>query len=93
MPTLILSNVVLPKDIPWHVRIVHTGAGQQLNVVGDGQADLGGHGGENRAVLGYQLDVPEPVDVGADAVFCGSNPASSRQSFSSVRLARCVNGS
>jgi ferredoxin-NADP reductase/MOSC domain-containing protein YiiM/ferredoxin len=27
-----------------------------LNVDGDGQGDLGGHGGENRAVLVYQLD-------------------------------------
>lgn len=29
---------------------------RRLNVEGDGQGDLGGHGGENRAVLVYQLD-------------------------------------
>src|SRR6201986_4700294 len=29
---------------------------RRLNVDGDGQGDLGGHGGENRAVLVYQLD-------------------------------------
>ena len=27
---------------------------RRLNVDGDGQGDLGGHGGENRAVLVYQ---------------------------------------
>ena len=45
---------------------VHTGAWKttvdgprmvrRLNVDGDGQGDLGGHGGEQRAVLVYQLD-------------------------------------
>jgi MOSC domain-containing protein YiiM len=29
---------------------------RRLNLDGDGQGDLGGHGGENRAVLVYQLD-------------------------------------
>jgi ferredoxin-NADP reductase/MOSC domain-containing protein YiiM/ferredoxin len=29
---------------------------RRLNVDGDGQGDLGGHGGENRAVLVYQVD-------------------------------------
>ncbi len=29
---------------------------RRLNVDGDGQGDLGGHGGENRAVLVYQID-------------------------------------
>ena len=29
---------------------------RRLNIDGDGQGDLGGHGGENRAVLVYQLD-------------------------------------
>jgi MOSC domain-containing protein YiiM len=28
---------------------------RRLNIDGDGQGDLGGHGGENRAVLVYQL--------------------------------------
>ena len=63
---LVSVNVGLPKDVPWHGRSVHTGAWKQpvtgprmvrrLNVDGDGQGDLGGHGGENRAVLVYQLD-------------------------------------
>jgi ferredoxin-NADP reductase/MOSC domain-containing protein YiiM len=66
MATLVSLNVGLPKDISWKGRTVHTGAFKQpvdgprmvrrLNVDGDGQGDLGGHGGENRAVLVYQLD-------------------------------------
>ena len=66
MATLISVNVGLPADVPWNNRTVHTGAWKQpvtgprmvrrLNVDGDGQGDLGGHGGENRAVLVYQID-------------------------------------
>lgn len=66
MATLVSLNVGLPKDVEWHGRVVHTGAWKQpvagsrmvrrCNVDGDGQGDLGGHGGENRAVLVYQVD-------------------------------------
>jgi ferredoxin-NADP reductase/MOSC domain-containing protein YiiM len=66
MARLVSVNVGLPRDVPWHDQTVHTGAWKQpvtgprmvrrLNVDGDGQGDLGGHGGENRAVLVYQLD-------------------------------------
>jgi len=59
-------NVGLPQDVTWHGRTVHTGIWKQpvdgrrmvrrLNVDGDGQGDLAGHGGEQRAVLVYQLD-------------------------------------
>jgi MOSC domain-containing protein YiiM len=66
MATLVSVNVGLPRDVPWNGRVVHTGAWKspadgarmvrRLNVDGDGQGDLGGHGGENRAVLVYQLD-------------------------------------
>lgn len=66
MATLLSVNVGLPKDVGWHGRTVHTGvwkrpvAGPQmvrrLNLDGDGQGDLAGHGGEQRAVLVYQLD-------------------------------------
>jgi ferredoxin-NADP reductase/MOSC domain-containing protein YiiM len=64
--TLTSVNVGMPRDIEWNQRTVHTGAWKRpvtgprmvrrLNVDGDGQGDLGGHGGENRAVLVYQLD-------------------------------------
>ena len=66
MPTLIAVNVGMPKDVAWHGKTTHTGiwkrpvAGplmaRRLNLDGDGQGDLAGHGGEQRAVLVYQLD-------------------------------------
>jgi ferredoxin-NADP reductase/MOSC domain-containing protein YiiM len=66
MATLVSVNVGLPKDVAWNGRTVYTGVWKQpvagprmvrrLNVDGDGQGDLGGHGGEHRAVLVYQLD-------------------------------------
>ena len=59
-------NVGLPHDIAWRGKTVHTGiwktAAQRrltvrkLNIDGDGQGDLGGHGGLNRAVMVYQMD-------------------------------------
>ena len=66
MAKLMSVNVGLPKDVPWKNRTVYTGAWKtpvtgrrmvrRLNIDGDGQGDLAGHGGENRAVLVYQLD-------------------------------------
>ncbi|MGA5463774.1 MOSC domain-containing protein [Mycobacterium sp. NPDC050041] len=66
MATLISVNVGLPRNITWNDRTVYTGAWKhpvtgprmvrRLNIDGDGQGDLGGHGGENRAVLVYQRD-------------------------------------
>lgn len=66
MATLISLNVGLPTDVAWRGAQVHTGAWKRpvtgprmvrrLNVDGDGQGDLAGHGGEHRAVLVYQLD-------------------------------------
>ena len=65
VPVLVSVNVGMPKDVPWHGKTVHTGvwkhqvAGPQmvrrLNIDGDGQGDLNGHGGEQRAVLVYQI--------------------------------------
>jgi ferredoxin-NADP reductase/MOSC domain-containing protein YiiM len=64
--SLLSVNVGMPKDVAWQGRTVHTGvwkapvAGarmvRRLNVDGDGQGDLGGHGGEQRAVLVYQAE-------------------------------------
>ena len=64
--TLLSVNVGLPKDVSWQGRTVFTGvfkdpvAGSRrvgrLNVDGDGQGDLAGHGGEQRAVFVYQID-------------------------------------
>jgi ferredoxin-NADP reductase/MOSC domain-containing protein YiiM len=65
MAKLVSVNVGLPKDVEWNGRTVHTGSWKapvsgprlvrRLNVDGDGQGDLNGHGGENRAVLVYQV--------------------------------------
>ncbi|SDH89496.1 MOSC domain-containing protein YiiM [Bradyrhizobium sp. Rc2d] len=66
MGRLLSVNVGLPCDISWQGQTVHTGIWKapvigrrmvrRLNIDGDGQGDLAGHGGENRAVLVYQLD-------------------------------------
>ncbi len=62
---LVSLNVGLPKNVPWHGKTVFTGVFKEpvtgprrvgkLNVDGDGQGDLAGHGGEQRAVFVYQL--------------------------------------
>src|SRR6201982_211289 len=66
MARLLSINVGLPRDITWQGKTVHTGiwkapiAGprmvRRLNVEGDGQGDLAGHGGEHRAVFVYQIE-------------------------------------
>ena len=66
MATLLSVNVGLPQDVPWRGRVVHTGVWKspvsgprmvrRLNIDGDGQGDLAGHGGEQRAVLVYQIE-------------------------------------
>ena len=63
---LVSVNVGLPKDVSWQGKTVFTGVFKdpvkgvrrvgKLNVEGDGQGDLGGHGGEQRAVFVYQLE-------------------------------------
>ena len=63
---LLSVNVGLPRDVTWQGRTVHTGgwkkavSGPQLvrrlNIDGDGQGDLAGHGGEQRAVFVYQIE-------------------------------------
>ena len=64
--TLVSVNVGMPRDVSWRGRTVFTGVFKdpvtgprrvrRLNIDGDGQGDLGGHGGEQRAVFVYQLD-------------------------------------
>jgi ferredoxin-NADP reductase/MOSC domain-containing protein YiiM len=66
MPRLLSVNVGLPRDIEWKGRTVRTGIWKnpvrgrcrvsRLNLDGDGQGDLAGHGGEQRAVFVYQID-------------------------------------
>ena len=63
-PVLLSVNVGLPKNVAWQGKTVYTGVWKypvdgpamvrRLNIDGDGQGDLAGHGGEQRAVLVYQ---------------------------------------
>ncbi len=65
MARLLSVNVGAPRDVAWNGRMVHTSvwkapvAGRRmvkrLDVDGDQQGDLAGHGGEQRAVLVYQI--------------------------------------
>ena len=66
MARLLSLNVGLPRDIAWQGRTVHTSVwktpvqgprmARRLNLDGDGQGDLAGHGGEHRAVFVYQIE-------------------------------------
>jgi ferredoxin-NADP reductase/MOSC domain-containing protein YiiM len=66
MARLLSVNVGLPRDVTWNGKTVRTAIwkspveGRQmvrkLNIIGDGQGDLAGHGGEQRAVFVYQMD-------------------------------------
>jgi MOSC domain-containing protein YiiM len=63
--SLLSVNVGLPQDVAWRGRTVHTAVWKRpvtgprmvrrLNIDGDGQGDLAGHGGEHRAVFVYQI--------------------------------------
>ena len=63
---LLSVNVGQPKDVSWHGKTVFTGVFKdpvtgpchagRLNLDGDGQGDLAGHGGEQRAVFVYQIE-------------------------------------
>jgi ferredoxin-NADP reductase/MOSC domain-containing protein YiiM len=64
--TVVSVNVGLPRSVAWQGRTVRTAIWKQpvtgrifagrLNLDGDGQGDLGGHGGEQRALMVYQLE-------------------------------------
>ena len=66
MGKLVSVNVGLPRDVAWQGKTVHTAIWKQpvhcrlavrrLNLDGDGQGDLAGHGGEHRAVMVYQME-------------------------------------
>jgi len=66
MPRLLSVNVGLPRDVTWNGKTVRTSVWKspvdgrrmvrRLDIDGDAQADLAGHGGEHRAVFVYQMD-------------------------------------
>ena len=63
---LLSVNVGQPKEVVWRGKTVRTSVWKmpvqgkcmvrRLNIDGDAQADLAGHGGEHRAVFVYQID-------------------------------------
>ena len=67
MARLLSINAGLPRDIEWQGKTVHTAVWKtpvqgrrmtrRLNVDGDGQGDLAGHGGEHRAVLSIRSNL------------------------------------
>jgi ferredoxin-NADP reductase/MOSC domain-containing protein YiiM/ferredoxin len=66
MSRLLSVNVGLPRDVTWNGKTVRTSVWKspvdgrrmvrKLDIEGDAQADLEGHGGEHRAVFVYQMD-------------------------------------
>ena len=66
MGVIVSVNVGLPQNVAWQGRTVRTAVwktpvtgrifARRLNLDGDGQGDLRGHGGEQRAIMVYQLD-------------------------------------
>ncbi len=66
MGSLVSVNVGMPKNVQWRGKTVYTGIwktpvdgpvmARRLNLDGDGQGDLAGHGGEQRAVMVYQTE-------------------------------------
>jgi ferredoxin-NADP reductase/MOSC domain-containing protein YiiM/ferredoxin len=66
MARLLSVNVGLPREVAWKGKTVRTAVWKfpvkerrmvrKLNVDGDAQGDLRGHGGEQRAVFVYQMD-------------------------------------
>lgn len=66
MATLVSVNVGMPKRVPWKNSTILTGIWKmpvdgpvmvrRLNLDGDGQGDRAGHGGEQRAVMVYQME-------------------------------------
>jgi ferredoxin-NADP reductase/MOSC domain-containing protein YiiM len=66
MSRLLSVNVGLPRDVTWNGKTVRTSVwkspvdgrrmARKLDIDGDAQADLAGHGGEHRAVFVYQMD-------------------------------------
>jgi MOSC domain-containing protein YiiM len=66
MARLLSVNVGLPREVTWNGKTVRTAIWKspvegrrivrKLNLDGDVQADLAGHGGEQRAVFVYQMD-------------------------------------
>ena len=93
-PRLLSVNVGLPRDVTWNGETVRTAIwkspvkGRQmvrkLNIAGDAQGDLAGHGGEQRAVFVYRW---MPISTGsAFSDVKTSSSASSEKNFTAEGL-------
>jgi MOSC domain-containing protein YiiM len=66
MARLLSVNASLPREVMWRGKTVYTSVWKEpvrgrrlvrrLNIDGDAQGDLAGHGGKHRAVFVYQTD-------------------------------------
>jgi hypothetical protein len=102
MPRLLSVNVGLPRDVAWRGKTVHTAVwktpvqgrrvARRLNIDGDGQGDLAGHGGEHRAVFVYQIgsySIGKPSSVEAISAMGNSGRISPS---TGCPMARCALG-
>ncbi len=79
MPRLLSVNVGLPRDIAWRGETVRTAIWKEpvqgprmvrrLNLDGDGQADLAGHGGELTRAFPFLLPI---YKMAMEEVRCGA---------------------
>ena len=84
MPRLLSVNVGLPRDITWRGQTVHTGVWKdpvqgrrivrRLNVEGDGQGDLAGHG--VRTVRSWFIR-STPIGIGRTTLVATISPSGS----------------
>ena len=97
---LLSVNIGLPRATNWRGKTVHTGIWKspvpgrlivrKLNIDGDGQGDLGGHGGMNRAVMVYQLDSYRYWGANSAAlIFCTDNLGKTLPSMACL-TSKCV---
>jgi hypothetical protein len=94
---LLSVNVGLPRDVPWRGNTVHTAAWKtpvqgrrmvrRLNIDGDRQGDLDGHGGEHRPSASIKSS-PTPIGKASSAAMTSSLASSAKTSPSTVSPTR-----
>src|SRR5690242_15162336 len=102
MPRLPSVNVGLPRDVAWRGKTVHTAVwktpvqgrrvARRLNIDGDGEGDLAGHGGEHRAVSytrSTHTGIGKPSSVEAISAMGNSGRISPS---TGCPMARCASG-
>ena len=104
MARLLSVNVGLPRDVAWQGRTVHTAIWKEpvqgrrmvrrLNIDGDGQGDLAGHGGEHRAVFVYQIEalslLAKPSSAEPTSLMGSSARTSRSKAYPTTRCASAI---